>query len=400
MNECFSTEKSAADIEGFLFDYCYWYLEDNKVVGYYENNEDAISGKGRDDTSYIVEGLKKKYGSYDKAYQVLQGVDAFGNQNQKEKYIDNILRSFIVEIKIHRHFDRIKKEYDLILAAENGDETALYKLWLKAYGNARNAKSDEQIIEGCHESIYWAMKMQTRTLTDSQLQYDIGYCFLMLNDYNQSFDWFIKARENGNKDAKKVLLEKNEYLKLLAQSGEIEAQRELGERYYDGTNNNNSIDIEKAVKWMTKAAEQGDYYSQSKLAYWYLRGGKIPLNYSKALEWLIKAYQQKETPTMAAKIGDCYFYDTEIRDYKKAVEYYKKSAEIGYSMEKLEECYRKGYGVEQSNEKADEWKKKAKQYRNRLELEKNLMESLAKDNEIEDYTDAFGGYLDAEWNID
>ncbi len=51
-------------------------------------------------------------------------------------------------------------------------------------------------------------------------------------------------------------------------------------------------DYKKAVKWYTKAAEQGDARSQNNLALMYANGQGVPQDYKQAVKWYTKAAEQ------------------------------------------------------------------------------------------------------------
>jgi pentatricopeptide repeat protein len=65
-----------------------------------------------------------------------------------------------------------------------------------------------------------------------------------------------------------------------AESGDVDAQYELAQKYYNGDEVERNI--EKALHWYTKAAEQGDSACQYALACHYCREGK----YKKAKYWV------------------------------------------------------------------------------------------------------------------
>src|ERR1017187_656245 len=81
-------------------------------------------------------------------------------------------------------------------------------------------------------------------------------------------------------------------LRVKAESGDVDAQRNLGTSYYDGTGVRK--DGNQAVKWFRKAAEQGDLISMEMLASIYWNGDLVPKDGVKAVYW----------GTKAAKLGD------------------------------------------------------------------------------------------------
>ena len=53
-------------------------------------------------------------------------------------------------------------------------------------------------------------------------------------------------------------------------------------------------DLEKALHWYTKAAEQGDVGVQSKLGVLYSTGEEVPKDLKKAVHWFTKAAEQSD----------------------------------------------------------------------------------------------------------
>ncbi len=144
-----------------------------------------------------------------------------------------------------------------------------------------------------------------------------------------------------------------------ASSGNVDAQLALGRKYRDG--DGVEQDGDKAVEWLTKAANQGSTNAKYDLAYIYKEGDCVPLNYSKAIEWF----------TLAADEGDL---DSLVwlgllherghgfpKDPSKAVEYYSIAAAKGdsYGQNNLGNSYRHGTGVPKDEKKAIEWLSKS-----------------------------------------
>jgi len=76
-------------------------------------------------------------------------------------------------------------------------------------------------------------------------------------------------------------------VRTLAESGDPGAQYELGARYHNGDGVPQSDP--EAVKWFTRAAEQGHIVSQAMLGYFYWVGQGVPRDINKAYFWSILA---------------------------------------------------------------------------------------------------------------
>lgn len=378
--------KSADDVIQYLLDYLSWYLDDNGV---------------NDDVEEIVESLNKKYGSYNQAYHALEEADVLFNREKKEKNVDEILRPVIEEIEMQHQIDTAQKEYQLRDSAKNGDEKALFELGIRAYSRIQYTYGKDA-IKGANEAICWFLKMESRIETDTKLQNIIGNCYLKIQDYEQAFEWYLKSKNAGNIEAGNILMNRNELLKLYAEGGELNAQRELGHRYFTGHKEEvhggkseiiSEIrkDVKKAIFWLTKVAEAGDISSLYYLGLCY----KEENDYSRAIDYLKKyAEQTKRKSDAFFQLGDCYF---EIGEQNKAFDYYMQSAEGGNiaAMNKVGDCYKFGIGVEQNATESEKWHKKAK---NRDREINRRSHPIFEDDSS--YMDAFDGCSDAVWNID
>ena len=79
-------------------------------------------------------------------------------------------------------------------------------------------------------------------------------------------------------------------------------------------------DMNKAVKWFTKAAEQGYVNAQHTLGFCYLNGTGVELDNCKAVKWFTKAAEQGYVRAQAG-LGCCYRLGRGVeRDNSKAVE--------------------------------------------------------------------------------
>ncbi len=256
-------------------------------------------------------------------------------------------------------------------------------------------------------------------------QYNLGCCCLygqgITQNQQQALLWFKMGSEQNHTPSLYNAgmcyyngwgIEKNptmaaKYFQKAADLGHSAAQLNLGVCYKTGAGVQK--DESKAVYWYQKAADQGETIAMSNLGACYLGGFGIQQDYSKAVYWLEKAvaggYSQanqqlaearaklRENPSSAslsqpavktttgsskydlnieaAKKGDpkaqntiglCYSSGNGVEKNKeKAVYWYRKSAEQGYSIGEynLALRYHNGEGVTQDYEQAMYWYRKS-----------------------------------------
>ena len=146
---------------------------------------------------------------------------------------------------------------------------------------------------------------------------------------------------------------------------------------------------EEAVKWYTKAAEQGNADAMNQLGKYYYDGHEIVRDKEEAVKWYRKAAEQGNADAML-ELGKCYYYGRGVEEdkeeaakwYRKAAEQYRKAAEQGNAdaMFALGGCYEDGCGVEEDEEEAAKWYRKAvEQYRKAAEQgDADAMRKLGK----------------------
>ena len=203
------------------------------------------------------------------------------------------------------------------------------------------------------------------------------------------------AEEQKRKENAELMADKE------ADEGDADAKIKRGDDFLE-------TDMQKAVSWYKKAADQGSSEALYKIGMCYRKVDKPET----AEKYLTMAVEKNHIPAMlelgqlngsraeelylkAANLGDldamCAFgnYYEKKEDYTKAVEWYRKAAEQGHaqSHEKLGYCYKQGKGVKKDYDKAREWfEKGAAQglYRSSMEVK----EWLEYDREKESYNDA------------
>lgn len=187
---------------------------------------------------------------------------------------------------------------------------------------------------------------------------ELGICYFtgkgVAKDKAEAMKWFSKAAEQGNAHAQYCL-------GIMADS------------------------MNESVKWYIKAADQGHRAAQYELGYCYFNGIGIDKDIDKGLEWIKKAANQgnkdakdwldysvavnrfREAAEQADasaqyNLGECYAYGRGVdRNHIEAVKWFRKAAEQGHgaAQYKLGCCYLEGDGVEKDIDKGFEWLEKA-----------------------------------------
>ena len=173
-------------------------------------------------------------------------------------------------------------------------------------------------------------------------------------------------------------------LKEAAENGDVNAQYEIAEIYEDHSMMNFGYkweDLEdryrsyhkEAIKWYTKAAEQGHSGAMVSLAWIYKRGKGVPQDYKKAFELYSKASELGNLTAMQ-EMAELYSKgegvevngEKAVELYKKCIEYYKKHTENGEKLSDqtkaentLGRMYFNGDGVKKDYKEAFKWFKEA-----------------------------------------
>lgn len=182
-----------------------------------------------------------------------------------------------------------------------------------------------------------------------------------------------------------------------ADNGATNAQYQVGEWFFNQGNTKSSYDCYKiAVSWYQKAALQGYYASQMKLALCYEGGYGVPQIKDEAMKWYKEAAKHGDEAAMRRylklkyasktykaviryrvallsgadsgnrnfqyKLGEWFnSHNCQSSYIKEAVVWYTKAAKSGHgdAMQKLGECYENGFGVDINIKDALMWYKKA-----------------------------------------
>jgi len=149
-------------------------------------------------------------------------------------------------------------------------------------------------------------------------------------------------------------------LESRANSGDATSQYDLGVRYSKG--DGVPVDLEEAVGWYRKAAEQGLAKAQTALGYCYYGGQGVPLNFREAVKWYRKAAEQGGSEAQY-ELAACYRWGEHgvPQDFAEAAKWFRKAAEQGHrrAQDALGECYADGQGVPKDPAEAAKWIRKA-----------------------------------------
>ena len=220
--------------------------------------------------------------------------------------------------------DKDKEREKLFKKAEAGDAEAQFKL-AQTYEFNESGKYMFWLEKAAEQEYEEAI----RTLAD---EYNYG---------NKSAEPPI--RKNRKKAA--------EYLKRLADKGDIKAMKDLSLLYaveFD--------DDAKSCEWTEKAAEAGDVKSMEDTAFDY----RVRKDFDKAEYWFKRAIDAGSVDAIRY-IGDIYCYFEGRQDFYKAESWYRKALAAGddFSNVRLGDMYRDGKGFDKDEAKAFELYKKA-----------------------------------------
>jgi uncharacterized protein len=150
-------------------------------------------------------------------------------------------------------------------------------------------------------------------------------------------------------------IQDNDPLLIAANRGDAVAQYQIGSKYYIHQN------YTDAVKWWTKAADQGNEEAEANLGHSYYYGEGVSKDYAEAVKWS-RAAAEKGEPLAQITLGNAYYYGQGLpQNYTEAVNWYRKGAEQGYAAaeKNLGECYQDGQGVPQDFIQAVKWYRKS-----------------------------------------
>ncbi|KAG9062202.1 hypothetical protein KI688_006534 [Linnemannia hyalina] len=143
---------------------------------------------------------------------------------------------------------------------------------------------------------------------------------------------------------------------IKANSGDVQAQVALGDRYNDGREVYQNCDA--ALDWYLKAAEQHHPRALFNIGLLYDQGHNgVPQDNAKAFEWFLKAALQGYADAQV-KVSQAYTDGAGVpQDNIEAMEWSVKAAENGHEgmQYNMGAAYEKGQGVPQSDSRSFEW---------------------------------------------
>jgi len=153
-----------------------------------------------------------------------------------------------------------------------------------------------------------------------------------------------------------------EVLTERANSGESDAEFQLGAVYHDGKIVKQ--DFEQAISWFEKSAKQNDTRAQFNLGVMYYTGEGVKQDFTKARAYFEAAAQQKNARAQF-NLGVMYYRGEGVKqDYAQAISYFGEAGAQGFAEAEfnLGVMYAKGEGVTQDIAKAYAWFTVAESY--------------------------------------
>jgi len=158
-------------------------------------------------------------------------------------------------------------------------------------------------------------------------------------DLNLALEWFMKAAEQGD----------------------AAAQNNVGNLYYMGEGVEKNLKL--AFEWYMKAAQQGHAVAQNNVGIVYYKGAGVKKDLKLAFEWFMKAAQQGHAAAQDSVGARYYMGEGVEKNLNLAFEWFMKAAQQGdaTAQNQLGNLYYKGEGVEKDLKRAFEWTMKAAQ---------------------------------------
>lgn len=199
---------------------------------------------------------------------------------------DELCRQYLAECYqkgegVQKNINEALKWYKAILYDKGYISSYTAKQLLSQHysGAAQRGDAEAQFIMGCIQSqndtenrIRWFLPAAKQGHIEAQ--YRLGQAYVKDRDYEEAKKWLLWAAEKGHTNAQYELGRHDVSLDLTAEQGaewiykaaikgHVEAQLSLGHIYFFGSGV--TKDVNEAVKWYRKAAEQGDELAKDEL---------------------------------------------------------------------------------------------------------------------------------------
>lgn len=178
----------------------------------------------------------------------------------------------------------------------------------------------------------------------------IGICMLALPIYareNEPISLVVAPVNEDSLREVRLQMEKDSIMNSYTQIG----------RDYCLGSNGKSMNMQHAVVWFRKAAEEGYAPAQYELARCYMYGYGVAKNHEEMVYWTLLAAEQGYADAQNM-LGVCYYRAYGVsQSYTEAVKWFLKAADQGCAEAQfnLARCYANGEGVEQSTSIARYW---------------------------------------------
>ena len=190
--------------------------------------------------------------------------------------------------------------------------------------------TEEKIFALFSNALERFMQVETTATTmKPYLQYRIGRMFYdgygTKTDMATAIKWLEQAA-NGSMDAAKAEAQSRQ---PSFGTGNHNAQYTVGKMYRDGTGT--APNMEKAILYISRAAESGNVYAKAALARLYLRSDEPSRHYQTEtiLNQLIKQATGEQKSYFESILGAAYYYSDTLRDSAKAKELLERAAQNG-----------------------------------------------------------------------
>jgi len=228
---------------------------------------------------------------------------------------------------------------------------------------------------------------------NAEAQAQVGYCHLCMQKYDEAYQWFCKASEQGVVWAydnigwmyEKGLGVKQDYFlaysnyKTAADLGSVFSCANAGWLLQNGWGV--VQDYAKSFDYWLKAAQMGHAGAQNSVGVFYKNGWGVAQDQEKAAEWFVRALQNGETQYAATNL---YYVSNNFfagicgaeKSEKRAFELGLISAQYNCAdaMEHVRNCYEFGWGTECDLKQAKYWYQKA------LDAGKDVADKLERVN--------------------